>query len=123
MAAGGGGFFGGPVSNSLVAFALPDVPRKPLPSAVTAAVAAAKTRRGTPQPGDAKPLTLPPGTAKALVERTCNTSCHSIEVVATQRMNRAEWDSVVRSMVARGARASDEEVKTIVDYLARTLGR
>src|SRR5262249_19742509 len=31
MAAGGGAFLGGAISNTLVAFALPDVPRKPLP--------------------------------------------------------------------------------------------
>jgi quinoprotein glucose dehydrogenase len=123
MAGGGGGFFGGPVSNTLVAFALPEVPRKPLPPSVTAAIAAAKTHRNSPQPGDSAPLTLPPGGAKALVERTCGTSCHSVEVVATQRMTRSEWNSVVRSMVARGARASEEEVKSIVDYLSRTLGR
>src|ERR1035437_5709806 len=33
MAAGGGAFFGGPASNTLGAFALPHVPRKPLPVA------------------------------------------------------------------------------------------
>ena len=123
MAGGGGGFFGGPVSNSLVAFALPDVPRKPLPSSVTAAVATAKARRDPSQAEDSAPLTLPPGAAKRLVEKTCGTSCHSVEVVATQRMSRSEWSSVVHSMLARGARASDAEVRTIVDYLARTLGR
>ena len=35
MASGGGGFLGSQVSNSLVAFALPDVLRKPLPPSVT----------------------------------------------------------------------------------------
>ena len=39
MAAGGGAFLGGPLSNSLVAFALPDVSRKPLPVSVSKAVA------------------------------------------------------------------------------------
>jgi cytochrome c5 len=112
------------VSNSLVAFALPDIPRKPLPPSVTAAVAvAAKARRGTPQVGKSAPVTLPSGGAKALVEKTCNTACHSVEVVTTQRLSRDEWNSVVRSMVARGAPASEEEVKSIVDYLSRTLGR
>jgi hypothetical protein len=52
MAAGGGAFFGGPVSNTLVAFALPDVARKPLPAAVSKAVeAAAAARRGLPKVG------------------------------------------------------------------------
>jgi hypothetical protein len=38
-------------------------------------------------------------------------------------MNEKEWKAVVESMVARGAQASDEEVKVIGDYLAKTLGR
>src|SRR5439155_19447381 len=43
MAAGGGGFLGGGLSNTLVAFALPDIPRMPLPASVSEAVAAAAT--------------------------------------------------------------------------------
>jgi cytochrome c5 len=38
-------------------------------------------------------------------------------------MNASEWNSVVQSMVARGAAASDAEIKAIVDYLAKTVGR
>ncbi|PYT20527.1 MAG: hypothetical protein DMG58_33905, partial [Acidobacteria bacterium] len=45
MAEGGGAFLGGGLSNSLVAFALPDVSRKPLPVSVTKAVAAAAAAR------------------------------------------------------------------------------
>jgi glucose dehydrogenase len=98
MSSGGGAFLGGGLSNTLVAFALPDVARKPLPASVSKAV------------------------AKALVEKTCGTMCHSVEVVTSQRMNEKEWNATVQTMVARGARASDPEVKVIVDYLARTLG-
>jgi cytochrome c5 len=46
-----------------------------------------------------------------------------VEVVTSQRMNEKEWNAVVQSMVARGAQASDAEVKAIVDYLAKTLGK
>jgi quinoprotein glucose dehydrogenase len=124
MAAGGGAFLGGGVSNTLVAFALPDIPRKPLPSSVSKAVAAAATaRRGTPTVGNFAPAALPAGGAKALVEKTCGSGCHSIEVVTSQRMNEKEWSAVVGSMVARGANASDAEMKAIVDYLSKTLGR
>jgi quinoprotein glucose dehydrogenase len=124
MAAGGGGYLGGGLSNSLVAFALPDVSRKPLPASVAKAVAAnAAATRGVPKVGAFAPLVLPAGGAKALVEKTCGTGCHSVEVVTSQRMNAAEWNSVVQGMVARGAQASDAEVQVIVDYLATTLGR
>jgi quinoprotein glucose dehydrogenase len=124
MAAGGGAFFGGPVSNTLVAFALPDVPRKPLPVAVTKAVAAAAAARsGLPKVGAFIPAVLPAGGAKALVDKTCGTGCHAVEVVTSQRMSAADWNAVVQNMVARGATASEGEVKAIVDYLGKTLGR
>lgn len=124
MAAGGGAFLGGGLSNSLVAFALPDVPQKPLPDSVSKAVAAAAAAmRGQPKVGAFAPVVLPPGGAKALVESTCGTGCHPVEVVTSQRMSEKEWSAVVQSMVARGAQASDAQVQVIVDYLAKTLGR
>ena len=123
MAAGGGAFLGGGLSNSLVAFALTDVPRTPLPASVAKAVeAAAAARRGQPKVGAFAPVALPPGGAKALVEKTCGTGCHSVEVVTSQRMKEADWNAMVQSMVARGAQASDAEVKVIVEYLGKTLG-
>jgi len=124
MAAGGGSFFGGPISNTLVAFALPDVPQKPLPVEVSKAVAAAAAaRKGTPVVGSFKPVALPAGGAKALVEKTCGVGCHSIEVVTSQRMSQDAWNTVVLGMVARGALASDDQVKVMVEYLTKTLGK
>ena len=124
MAAGGGAFLDGGISNTLVAFALPDVPRKQLPVSVSKAVAAAAAaRRGTPVVGAFAPLVLPAGGAKALVEKTCGIGCHSIEVVTSQRMNEKEWNAIVQNMVARGAQASDAELTAIVEYLAKTLGK
>jgi quinoprotein glucose dehydrogenase len=124
MAAGGGAFFGGTVSNTLVSFALPDVPRKPLPAAVSKAVAAAAAaQRGVPKVGAFAPAVLPAGGAKALVDKTCGTGCHAVEVVTSQRMTAAEWNAVVQNMVARGAQASEGDVKAIVEYLGKTLGR
>jgi len=124
MATGGGAFLGGPLSNTLVAYALPDVPRKPLPTEVAKAVAATATaRRGLPKVGAFAPTALPPGGAKALVDKTCGTGCHSIEVVTSQRMSATDWNTVVQSMVARGAPASEADVKLIVEYLGNTLGR
>jgi len=124
MAAGGGDFLNGGFSNSLVAFALPDIHLKPLPASVSKAVAeAAAARRGMPKVGTFAPAVLPAGGAKTLVEKTCGTTCHSVEVVTSQRMNEKEWSAVVQSMVARGAPASDAEVKVLVDYLVKTLGR
>jgi glucose dehydrogenase len=123
MAAGGGGFLGGSVSNTLVAFALPDVPRKALPASVAKAVAAgAAARKGMPKVGAFAPVKLPEGGEKALVDKTCGVGCHTIEVVTSQRMTAAQWKSIVQAMVARGAQASDGEAQAIVEYLAKTLG-
>jgi len=124
MAEGGGGYLAGGLSNSLVAFALPDVSRTALPVSVSKAVAiAAAARRGRPEVGAFAPLVLPGSGAKELVEKTCGTGCHPIEVVTTQRMNREEWNALVQNMVAHGARASDAEVGAIVEYLTKNLGR
>ena len=124
MATGGGAFLNGGSSNTLVAFALPEVPRKPLPESVAKAVAAAAAAmRGQPKVGAFAPVALPPGGPKALVEKTCGTGCHSIEVVTSQRMNQKEWTAVVEAMVARGAPASDAEIKVISEYLAKIAGR
>jgi hypothetical protein len=57
------------------------------------------------------------------MERTCGTGCHSVEVVTSQRMSAKEWNAIVQTMIARGARVSDPESKAIVQYLAKTFGR
>jgi quinoprotein glucose dehydrogenase len=124
MAAGGGGFLGGGSSNTLAAFALPDVPRKPLPVSVRRAVeAAAKLEQGRPKVGAHAPLALPAGGPKALVERTCGSGCHGVEVVTSHRLSPAQWKEMVTNMVARGAQATDPEIAAITEYLAKTLGR
>ncbi len=124
MAAGGGGFLGGGSSNTLVAYALPDVSRKPLPTTVTKAISdAAAARKGLPTVGAFVPIALPAGGDKRLLEKTCGTGCHSIEVVTSQRMNTQKWTELVQNMVARGAQANDQEVKIISDYLAKSLGQ
>ncbi len=115
MAEGGGGFLGGGISNSLVAFALPDGSRKPLPAPVSKTAAA-----GHANAAGSASATLPSGGAKKLVEKTCGTGCHSLDVVTSQRMSAEEWNTMVQHMVARGARASDEQVQAIAEYLAKT---
>jgi quinoprotein glucose dehydrogenase len=122
MATGGGGYLGGGLSNTLAAFALPEVPRKPLPASVAAAVAAAAG--ANTQSSDANAVvTLPPGGAKELVRKTCGTSCHSLEVLASQRTDKNGWNAIVQNMVARGAQASNAEITIIVDYLANNAGK
>ncbi len=63
--------------------------------------------------------TLPDGPGKVLVETQC-ASCHGLEQVAQHKDTKDGWGSVVDYMVSRGMAATDEEVKTMVDYLAKS---
>jgi cytochrome c5 len=73
---------------------------------------------GATQPLESK---LPAGEGKEVTERVCG-ACHGTDVVASERHNKAEWQKVSDDMVARGADATDAEVKTIVEYLAKYFG-
>jgi quinoprotein glucose dehydrogenase len=111
MAGGGGGYFGGTPSDSLMAFALGDGP----PPAISVVK--------PPESINAKPVVMPAGPAKVVLQRACGTSCHTLDSVAVMRRDRQAWVAMVDSMVARGAKAKDEEVKQIVDYLAEHVGK
>jgi hypothetical protein len=57
------------------------------------------------------------------VQRTCGGACHGLNTVTGVRRDRAAWTAMVDSMVARGAKAKENEVKVIVDYLAEHFGK
>ena len=122
MATGGGGFLGGGLSNSLVSFSLPDIPRKPLPSSVTEAVTAA-AKSAPPKVGVVEAIVSTPAGAKSLVEKTCGKYCHSLDVLASQHTDEKGWSAIVQNMVARGADASDAQVKVIAEYLSKNYGK
>ncbi len=65
---------------------------------------------------------LPPGEDRELLFRVCG-DCHGVENVTTQRRTQAEWRSVVDDMTARGAQATEEEIKALVHYLSLHIGR
>lgn len=62
---------------------------------------------------------LPAGKGKDLVENTCG-SCHGLDVVTAQHATKDGWASIVDYMVSRGATGTPEEIKTIVEYLAKS---
>lgn len=111
MATGGGGFFGGTPSDSLMAFALGDQ--------VAPAISSAP-KRTPPAIATAKqgPSVLPAGPGQAVVLRTCGSTCHNVATVTGLRRDRKAWTAMVDSMLARGATAKDDEVRVIVDYLS-----
>jgi competence protein ComEA len=61
---------------------------------------------------------LPAGKGKDLVENTCG-SCHGLDVVVAQHATKDGWSSIVDYMVSRGATGTPDEIKTIVEYLAK----
>lgn len=63
---------------------------------------------------------LPNAPGRDVVKRVCS-SCHPAEVVLGRGMTREQWGSIVSNMVSRGAKGSDEDFATIVDYLSKNL--
>jgi cytochrome c5 len=65
-----------------------------------------------------KDTTLPDGAGKAIVQRMC-VDCHSLKVVTAKHATKDQWATIVQQMVSRGADGTDQEVATVVDYLAK----
>jgi quinoprotein glucose dehydrogenase len=65
---------------------------------------------------------LPPGPGHDLTVRVCS-ACHSPDVAASQHLSTQEWNSLVQSMAARGAVATDDEFDQITNYLAKSFPR
>jgi competence protein ComEA len=65
---------------------------------------------------------LPDGEGKALVGRVC-IDCHASGNFRRARLTKDQWEESVADMVDRGAKATDEEVNTIVAYLEKNFGK
>jgi mono/diheme cytochrome c family protein len=63
---------------------------------------------------------LPNAPGRDTVKKVCS-ACHPAEVVLGHGMNREQWGNMVSNMISRGAKGTDEEFSTIVDYLAKNL--
>lgn len=64
---------------------------------------------------------MPDGAGKAIVQRACS-ACHAVTVVTSKHASQKEWDQVVNQMVSRGADLTDDEVDTVIEYLAKNYG-
>jgi competence protein ComEA len=56
-------------------------------------------------------------TPKQTFQRVC-IDCHGMEMVDGKHYRREVWQQTVEQMVRRGAQASEDDLQTIVDYLA-----
>jgi len=68
-----------------------------------------------------KPVALPDGAGKQLVETRC-ALCHDLERVAEVKRKKQDWAPIVANMVAWGAPATADQEKTIIEYLAANFG-
>jgi hypothetical protein len=51
------------------------------------------------------------------------TSCHDADNMISKKKTKAEWKTVVETMVAYGAEVSDEQMEIITTYLAKNYGK
>jgi competence ComEA-like helix-hairpin-helix protein len=65
--------------------------------------------------------TLPPGDGQEIVQQKCG-GCHAMKVVTSKRASKQQWSTLVDQMVTRGADIEDEDIQTVIDYLARSFG-
>jgi cytochrome c5 len=65
---------------------------------------------------------LPDGPGKELLMNVC-TTCHTLNRVTERKETKDGWNDLVDKMAAKGARASDEEFDTIVNYLTKNFGK
>lgn len=59
---------------------------------------------------------------KAIFEKRCS-KCHGLNKATSKKKTEKEWMSTVERMKKKGAAVNDEEVKAIVDYLAKNYGK
>jgi quinoprotein glucose dehydrogenase len=103
-------------SDALIAFALPDKQTDSNPQADF-------VQSPSPAPGSSgataiSASALPEGDGKATVIAVC-TKCHGPTVFSSLRMNRTSWANEVQDMKDKGALGTEEDLKQVIDYLAR----
>jgi competence protein ComEA len=74
--------------------------------------AAAVQDSAAPDPGAG----MPDGPGKDVTVRICGV-CHEARRTASLRLTREGWDELIGEMVKRGAKATDQERETVLDYL------
>jgi cytochrome c oxidase cbb3-type subunit 3 len=91
-----------------------------LASSVATAQRGAPPRQPPARP-PARGATAPaaPGSdAREAVARRLCSQCHPFEFVIAVRHTRAQWEATVENMIGRGARGTNAEFATVIDYLS-----
>ena len=61
---------------------------------------------------------LPDGPGKAEVQKLC-VGCHELDRSISKRQDRDGWQTTLTKMTALGMKATDEEIRAMVEYLAK----
>jgi mono/diheme cytochrome c family protein len=61
--------------------------------------------------------------ARAVVQKVCGATCHALERATVTPRSRAQWEDVISKMISMGAKGTDEELATVLNYLATNYGR
>ena len=64
---------------------------------------------------------LPEGKGKETLENTC-TECHGLDRILDALRTREHWQKIAVEMRSKGATMTDDELKTLVDYLFQNFG-
>jgi cytochrome c5 len=110
-------------SDALIAFAISDQQQagsSPKPNSSIAPVVSPTNSAapGAPASSTGTMADLPDGPGKATVIEVC-TKCHGPNNFSTLHMSRSAWESEVADMKDKGAVATDDDFKRIVEYLAK----
>jgi len=70
----------------------------------------------------AKPIKLPAGAGKELVETRC-ALCHDLERVTIAKRQKRDWDRIVANMLERFGLNAPDEVRAISAYLVTQFGQ
>lgn len=62
------------------------------------------------------------GKAKEVFQKVCS-SCHKPETGVATRRTREQWQETIEKMLAKGLKASDDDLNTIFDYLVAEYGK
>lgn len=65
---------------------------------------------------------LAEGKGKDTVETVCG-ACHGVDLIAGQRATKDGWGYIVDDMISRGASATNDQIQSIKDYLAKNYGQ
>lgn len=65
---------------------------------------------------------LPDGPGKEVIAKVC-TECHSVDRMRSLRLSKDDWYDKIADMVDKGAKTTDAETETIVEYLTRNFGK